>query len=677
MLFLKRTFSNSLLPPIFMVALTALLIYGLSIPRLGFYHDDWYMLWSGASRGTGSLIPLFSLDRPFMGVIYSFFYQIFSDTIAGWHWLALVFRVAGAMAFYWILNLAWPRRNHSLYVLAAMLFVVFPGFLAQPHAATKINHLLGYGSALFSIAFTLYAVRAAHKRAQWVSIALAMLFEALYLWIYEYMIGLELMRIALLFWMLWQERREKFILVTKRTVLRCIPYLAVVGLFMVWRVFIFDSTRSATSMGGLARAYLAEPVGMLLRLTFQAVKDFLSVTLFAWFVQAHQLIIQASPVQLILASLAAVVMVILALAYLRLVRKQETAEQEDHPPLALVVIGALISLGAVFPVVFSNRHLNLMDPYKGYGLHPSAGVLILLLGFLLMLKPRLRTLALLALLALSVMTQTLNIQRWAAYWEVQKNFWWQVVWRAPDITDNTLVMAYAPDAYSFQQDYEIWGPLNLIYRQRSEPWPSIQAQVLNPETAVEVFRQSYIEEPRVRDIYLPRWYRDMLLFSQPSASSCVHAIDGHMPAYSGSERLIVEKVGSYSEISLINPAAAPPIPPSNIFGPEPEHTWCYYYQQAALARQSANWPRIGELYDQVVSAGYQAVDPSEYFVFIEGLINLNREDEAIALTEAKIEQKSALHFSICASIVSAPEYPQEFGYQRDRVFVIVCDSLDR
>ena len=65
--------------------------------------------------------------------------------------------------------------------------------------------------------------------------------------------------------------------------------------------------------------------------------------------------------------------------------------------------------------------------------------------------------------------------------------------------------------------------------------------------------------------------------------------------------------------------------------------------------------------DQVVSAGYQAADPVEYFVFIEGLVNLNREDEAIALTEVKIEQKSALHHSICNSIVSAPEYPWEFG----------------
>lgn len=128
--FFKRLFSNSLSLSILVISLTALLTYGLSIPKLGFYYDDWFMLWSGATRGADSLIPLFSLDRPFMGMIYSVFFRMFGDTIAGWHWLALLFRVMGAMAFYWILNLAWPRRNKSLYVPAAMLFVVFPGFLA-------------------------------------------------------------------------------------------------------------------------------------------------------------------------------------------------------------------------------------------------------------------------------------------------------------------------------------------------------------------------------------------------------------------------------------------------------------------------------------------------------------------------------------------------------------------
>lgn len=58
---------------------------GINIPRLGFYHDDWYLLWSGAARGSTSIISLFSTDRPFMGIIYSYTYRLIGDNIILWH----------------------------------------------------------------------------------------------------------------------------------------------------------------------------------------------------------------------------------------------------------------------------------------------------------------------------------------------------------------------------------------------------------------------------------------------------------------------------------------------------------------------------------------------------------------------------------------------------------------
>ena len=73
-----------------------------------------------------------------MGLVYSIFYRVLTDHILGWHVLALFFRIFGACAFYWILILVWPRNDRKLYVLAGMLFVFFPGFLAQPNAATKL-----------------------------------------------------------------------------------------------------------------------------------------------------------------------------------------------------------------------------------------------------------------------------------------------------------------------------------------------------------------------------------------------------------------------------------------------------------------------------------------------------------------------------------------------------------
>ena len=42
-----------------LILFTTLITYGVSIPNLGYYHDDWFVLWSGQARGAESLVPLF------------------------------------------------------------------------------------------------------------------------------------------------------------------------------------------------------------------------------------------------------------------------------------------------------------------------------------------------------------------------------------------------------------------------------------------------------------------------------------------------------------------------------------------------------------------------------------------------------------------------------------------
>lgn len=34
---------------------------------------------------------------------------------------------------------------------------------------------------------------------------------------------------------------------------------------------------------------------------------------------------------------------------------------------------------------------------------------------------------------------------------------------------------------------------------------------------------------------------------------------------------------------------------SDIFGPEPAHDWCYYYQKGDLARQTQDWEQVVDL----------------------------------------------------------------------------------
>ena len=659
---------------ILLISLVAVLTHGVNIPRLGYYYDDWYMLWSAAARGVSSLMPLFSMDRPFMGVIYTLFYHLIGQNIAGWHLAALFFRILGGIAFYWILNLAWPKLK-SLSVLASMLFVVFPGFLAEPNAATKINHLIGFSAALVSIALTLQAQRSTQLRSKMGWTALSVLFMALYLWIYEYMIGLEVMRFALLGWLLWQEQRvthpRNLFTLAKKLLRAYLPYIFMIAVFLFWRVFLFDSSRNATDMRGLVKTYYADMGSMLLRLIFQLVKDFLSAGLFAWWVQPFHLLAAAEYPEILTALLTAAGVVVLALGYIYFARTVKDSGAEDVPPLLLMGLGGLIVFAAVFPVVLSNRFLNLMDAYKSYALHPSPGAILIVLGLLLWVRPAYRKTILIVLLGLSVMTQSLNGQNWATYWQTQRNFFWQLTWRIPDFHENTLVIGYLPSPYAFHEDYEIWGPLNLIYRPKAAHYPQVQAQILNTETIPNILAGPFISTGS-RDIYTPAYYANSLIVSQPTRSTCVHVIDGALPIYSSIERPIVEWVGRVSNVDLIDISAPPPLPPPAIFGSEPAHGWCYYYQQAGLARQNGDWGRIGDLYQTAVAAGLKAADSSENFVFVEGLVNSGQVEKARSLVESAIQPDSALKFSLCKTLSAAPSYPASFGYHLDTLSALVC-----
>ncbi len=206
---IQKLLNNETLIAILLILLTTVLTYGLSIPRLGYYHDDWYLLWSGEARGAASIVPLFATDRPYMGVVYSIVYRLLGDSIAGWHWYALLWRFIGALAFFWILRLLWPKQK-LLTTLMTVLFVVYPGFLSQPNANTKQNHLFGFASALLSIALMLEAMRTGRRGWKLFCTLVSLLLTANYLWIYEYMIGFEGTRLVIIGYALHQKGLRGF-----------------------------------------------------------------------------------------------------------------------------------------------------------------------------------------------------------------------------------------------------------------------------------------------------------------------------------------------------------------------------------------------------------------------------------------------------------------------------------
>lgn len=669
---MKNILKNENFLAVLLIALIAVLTHGWRIPWLGYYHDDWYLLWSGAARGAESIIPLFSTDRPFMGVVYSYVYRLLGDQVLNWHLYAWLWRFLGALAFYWIVRLLWPGQR-SLAVLMTGLFLVYPGFLSQPDANTKQNHLFGFASALFSIALMLQAWRLRSRVWQVLCIALSALLTANYLFIYEYMIGFEGTRLAILAYTLGQTSLPRWRPWLLELLKRWWPYPLVTAGFLYWRIFLFDSSRNATDASRLAGDYLANIRSMSLRLSFETVKDFLDSTLFAWFVSPYHLIAGVEYSVLGKAALVALIVVCLVWAYLKWVA--EPAREESLPALSrdFLWLGAWFVFCAVFPVVLSGRELELGDAYKSYGLHPIPGVVLFVTGVLVMLQPHMRKAALMVLLFISVTTHGLNIERWERFWQFERETWWQLTWRAPDIQDQTLMVVYFMDGYQLQQDYEIWGPVNLIYRPGPAKAPAIQAEVLTRETAYDILRGE-VRDNRVRDIRVRRNFSQLLLVSLPTPNSCAHILDGSLPVYSESESYLVQQVGRFSRVDRIVTLGERPTPPSAIFGNEPVHGWCYYYQMASLARQKGDWKGVADLYDQVREKNLKPGDQSEWVPFFEGLVNAGRYDEAKEMFRQEFRGRERLRLPICQQLNATLGYPEGLGYDEEKVREILCGS---
>ena len=671
---IRKLFNNETLIATLLILLTTLITYGTSIPQLGYYHDDWYLLWSGQARGADSIIPLFATDRPFMGVVYSYAYRLLGDAIANWHWYALLWRFIGGMAFFWILRLLWPREKF-ITTLMVVLFMVYPGFLSQPNANTKQNHLYGFATALLSIALMLEALRTSRRGWKIFCSLFSLALTANYLFIYEYMIGFEGMRLVLLTYALFQQGIRGVRALAWETLKRIWPYWLVTAGFLYWRIFLFEGERNATDAGRLAGSYFSDPRYMFIRLILETAKDFLDTTVFAWFAMPYQLIASALYSNLGFAFLMAGIVIALVFLYTFLYRKQwrEGDAETGTPNLVrdMLLIGALTIVCAVVPVIFSGREVELYDAYKSYGLHPIPGVILFMTGIILMFQPGFRRWSLVALLGLSVSAQVLNADTWQQYWEYQRQMWWQLTWRAPDLQDDTLVMTYSPLEFNPEQDYEIWGPLNLIYRSSPANRPAIQAEVLNSDTAYNVLKKE-VKNNRVRDIRLHRDFNNLLLLSMSPASYCLHVIDGSLPVYSESETLLLQQVGEYSRVDRILPSGTSPVPPQVVFGSEPARGWCYYYQKASLARQTGNWDEIGRLYDQVQELGLETDDKAEWIPYFEGLVNLGRVDEARSLFNQEIKGNAKMRLPLCMALTEDPGYPPEFGYDYAAINEILC-----
>ncbi len=623
--------------------------YGLRAGSLGFFWDDWPFLWFYHSLGPSGIAAGLAEDRPFLSFIYTLTLSTLGNSPLAWQIFGLLARWACCLGLWWALLQAWPRSGHKVF-WAAALFAVYPGFTQQWIVVIYGQAFVLFAMFLFSLGLSLWLVRIrARGLALGIGTAAALALSAFTMFSTEYFFGLELLR-PMLLWLMLVPQGEKLVPLSWRGLFQRLvrvlrqwwPYLALMIVFVIWRGFIHTFPgKSLTVVEGMQ----VSPLNALGNLALTILEDFSEANLVAWgqIFGSKLLGGWASGFDLRLVVLMLVVGVLGGIYLLRLRpdprQDSQTGEESQESWAAQAIgIGLLSFFTAGWPFWITGLPMQPGFPQDRYALPLAVGGCLLLAGLVdaagRSLPVKAAVIAL--VLALAVGFHSQMAQEYRQDWENFKSFLWQMTWRAPEIQPGTLLLTDAM-GLRFYEDDSLTAPINWTYdpENHSLKMDALLYDLLVRQNSLTDLKPGVDVERNFRGKTFTGSTSQVLVVAY-NPPGCLKILD---PTYDSDLPGLPERV--MRTLQLSNPAqwvmadTAPAAPPQEIFGTEPKHRWCYYYQKAALARQQGNWDEVVELAGQSIGQGIRPGRPQdqvEFLPFVEAYARVGRWDDAAQMT---------------------------------------------
>ena len=610
--------SNSFIPFIALFLISGL-VYLPFISQFGYYKDDWYLMYAAGTKGPLVFNEIFSIDRPWRALVMIPSYAIFGPNPLYYNLAAYVYRLLGALGFFWTLCLLWPR-NRLANLSAALLFVIYPGFLSQPNAIDYQSHLSGLAAGMISIALTIKALTVKGVWAKAILFLGSILLGLFYLSQIEWYIGLEVFRWGCIFF-IFLRQRTGFWKASLNTIVKGSPVLLISAGFLIWRLYFFESVRGATNVDLQLEGFLSSPLDFVMTWPGMLLNDIWDSVILAWFVPFRRLNLMLSDYEW-LPGLGIAFLVLLTWIVMQSWKKPEDADSNNRSSMRrdAIWLGLILVIFGLLPVIMVGRSVDFKN-FSRYTLVASAGVALLWqAGVSLLPNALLRNAVLGILLVLASLTHYVNGLAHVHETERISSFWWQVSWRVPQMTVGATLVANFSNVV-VEEDYFVWGPANLIYYPESlhadYPQPGIYAVLRSDETVEKVVTLEERDFSNRRGIRTYPNYRNILILTQPTLDSCVQVMDGSRPELSSREDPRIIQISTFSEADQILFQETFRKPPEIPFGEEPAHLWCYYYEKATFARQAGDWKEVLRLGEEAFEKGYTPRDQIEWIPFLQ------------------------------------------------------------
>jgi hypothetical protein len=600
--------------PSFILLSVAVLAYGILIPQLGFYWDDLPMSWIRYELGPEAMTQYFSTNRPVWGMLYQVTTRFIPQVPVYWQIFALIWRWLGAVVVWAIVRELWKDKpNFALGV--ALLFLLYPGFNQQ------------WGAYLYShffivLFFYLYSVYLSLKRKT----IPAMIFSALNLWMMEYFFPLEFARPGFI----WVSLRDEYPNPRKRVkpaLKLWMPYLAVFALAVLSRLFIFNNQIYGF---GLLSQLRSAPVATIVSLIQNVFLSLWTVLVSAW-TQTFALIDPAVHGIRTIALYAVISVIAFIIAiYFLLVHPDNGAGKRDSS--YAIGLGLFLLPFAGAPFWLTGLTVSLAHPASRFTLPFMFAVSLIVAGLIELIPSRFRYLVLALFIGLAAGSQFLWSTDYLRSWQQQKDLFWQMTWRAPGLKPHTIVLMN--QELSFYADNSLNAPLNWIYDPNASA-SEIGYVLFYPTNRLNESLPALQKDIPIQYDYIAGRFHGntsqaIAFYYDPP--DCLRLLE---PDIDPDNRFILDEslmreaaLLSNSDRILDSSNAVMP----HIYGPEPEHGWCYYYQKADLARQFGDWESVTRLGDEAFALDDHPNNPLERFVFIEGYAHAGDWDRALQLS---------------------------------------------
>lgn len=640
---------------ILLMALVSAIVYLFFVPRFGYFNDDWYLMYAAGARGTSVFWGIFAVDRPLRALVMIPAYTLFGANPLYYNLSAFLFRLLSGISFLWVLRMLWPEKK-QITLWMALLFLLYPGFLSQPNAIDYLCHLTGLAAGMFSIGLTIQAVQASSWPRRIFLYTVSILLGWFCLSQIEWYIGLEFFRFACMAVLVFRLNENLWGKVL-RFFQYSLPAFLIPGVFLIWRLFFFESERGATDVDLQLGDLRAHPFKFLFGSLSSIQNDFFDVLLRAWWEPFRRLSLGFTAREWTQSLGIAAVALLLLWVFYRVAQMPGDVEtglwSVWRREVLWVGLGAI--LFGLFPVTLVGRSVDFKN-FSRYTLIASVGAALLwplLLSYVS--NVRIRNILFGLLLISATLTHYANGFVKAHETEVTRNFWWQVSWRIPQLAPSTTLITHY--AVAAEEDYFTWGPANLIYYPESNHekyvQPAIPAFVLNEDTIAGVFAHDGQDYSNRRSIRTYPNYRNILILSQPTYYSCVQVMDLNQIELSTKEDSRVAEIAPFSEADQVSLNESFHVPPAIPFGAEPPADWCYYYEKAAYARQLGDWDEVVRLGDEANSLGFSARDQIEWMPFLQAYAHANNVSRLSEIASSMTSDLPALQ-QACQTLKAMP-----------------------